>query len=159
MKNRFASLTLASVLLAGAGCTGGMNDPHRTPQNAVYRERAGLVTESDLFTRLPRVLARHGYLIEGGNHHGGRILFETQWKQRAPFEDERAEGYEAARTRVRFRATWDGRLYVLQMEVENVLLTAGGAWVRGRMTEMFDSYAHAIASDVRLEIASGIRRY
>lgn len=155
----FGGMFLGSALLLGGGCATQVSGPELMSADALYRERTGQVTESDLFIRLPRALARHGYLLEQGRAYGRDLYFETQWKDRKAFPDEIDAGYEAARTQVRFNARWDGRLYVLRIEVDNRYLTPDGEWVHSRATEMFDAYAREIASEVRLEVASGMRRY
>ena len=159
MQYRLTRMFVGALLLLGPGCSPQNHESHPLPAQAVFRERTGQVTESDLFIRLPRVLARHGFLLQEGRHYGRKLYFETQWKDRKVFSDELAAGYEAARTQVRFDARWTGRLYVLNIAVDNQYRTPGGHWVQGPVTEMFDAYAREIASDVRLEIASGIRRY
>lgn len=108
---------------------------------------------------LPRVLAQHGYLLEWQERRGGTYYFETQWKTRAPFEDERVLGAEYARTQVRFYAQPRDRLYSVRIEVDNVLGTNSGDWAQAPRTEMFGRYARRIATDVRSELSTGMRTF
>jgi hypothetical protein len=159
MVTRFGRLALGLMLLSLTGCATRDGMSPASPHEGVYRERTGQVTETDLFIRLPRVLTRHGFLIEEGVHYGRKLHFKTQWKHRKAFEDEWAMGYQEARTQLRLVATWDGRMYVVQLSIENQWLGPDGQWVTGEVTDMFESYAREIASDIRLEIASGMRRF
>ncbi len=117
------------------------------------------MTESDLFVRLPRVLAKHGFLIEGSEQHSRAYHFETQWRYRKPFTDELELGATEARTRLRLRAARAGRRYVLHFEAENMVLTPAGRWARKPVTRSFEAYACTVASAIRMEVAGGIRRY
>jgi hypothetical protein len=125
----------------------------------VYRERTGAVTDTDLFTRLPRTLMKHGYLIERQEQHSRAFHFETQWKTRAPFPDEMEQGIESARTQLRIRALWDGRLYSLHFEAQNRVRGSNNQWHTQAPSPMTSQYLHEIATDLTLDLASGTKRY
>lgn len=164
MIERFlAVLTTAGVALAISACAGLGTTGERGAASVSYRDRTGNVTEADLFNRLPRALARHGYLIVDGRDYHRRYHFTTQWKDRRPFEDEQARGVTEASTRIVMRAQKREELtyamYVLHLEVQNRVRTAGTAWHEAPMTDAFEEYADGIARDLRVSIASGMRRF
>lgn len=143
--------------LWGCGSAPSPSDP--APWRGTYRERTGQVTETDLFMRLPRALARHGFLIEQSERRNRDYHFRTQWRYRTPFADELARGMVEVRTRLRLRASRAGPMYALHLEAENMMLTPAGHWVVGPTTEMFEAYAHGIANTIRVMVTGGIRRY
>lgn len=157
---RIDSLTVAAVLalsLIGCASRGGVYGAFAG--DGKYRERAGYVTEFDLADRLPKVLLRHGYFIDSAEARHNDIVMTTQWRHRYPFTDEVAVGATGARTRMHFRALWTGHMYSLTIEVENMIETRDGMWVPGSSSMAFTEYARELTSSVRLEIASGTRRY
>ncbi|HEX6940034.1 MAG TPA: hypothetical protein VF158_11535 [Longimicrobiales bacterium] len=158
---RFAWLIfgLGFVLMAESGCGLAPSRRAEAPWRAAYRERTGQVTELDLFLRLPRALARHGFVIERSDRRYRDYRFETQWRYRKPFADEFERGAVEARTRLHLRADWAGHLYELHLEAENSIRTMAGEWVDASVTRMFETYAHDIANTIRLEVTGGIRLY
>jgi len=124
-----------------------------------FNERSGQVTESDLYLVLPRILARHGFFIRSGERVSRNLIFETEWRNRQLFADEQSEGITAARTRLRFLATWSGKLYSLRLMIDNEIQRGNGQWIPGHRGQEFMEYARQIAHDIRTEIASGMRRY
>lgn len=159
MQYRSAVPFALSVLLAAAPCGPAARDGRVEPWTSRFRTHAGRVTATDLALDLPRVLARHGFFIETVDRGYGAVEMLTQWKEREPFAEELAEGARLARTRLKLRATWTGRLYQLRFEAENMVLDDAGSWRPAPMTDAFEDYAREVADDVRLELASGIRTY
>jgi hypothetical protein len=128
-------------------------------ESAIFNERTGQVTESDLYTRLPRVLARHGFFIMESDRFYNGLSFTTQWRLRNPFPDEEVLGATAARTQVRLRAMKGGTLYTLRLQVENMIRIASGEWIHIPLEDDVLEYAREVATDIRMEIASGMRRF
>lgn len=143
-------LSLVSLLLIGTWqCGPRMFEASDSRWRTAYRERAGHISEQDLAVRLPRALARHGFMIETTEQRFRNYHFETQWRYRKPFADEIERGAVEARTRLRLRANWIGQWYELNVEAENEILPHGGAWVREATTRMFESYARDIVNTIR----------
>lgn len=159
MSSSAVLLLWGATILFGSGCATVGQYGGTGVGSAIFNDRTGQVTESDLYVRLPRVLARHGFFIVANDRFYNGVTFETQWRLRDPFPEEQARGATAARTQVRFRATHGGSLYSLQLQVENMIQIASGEWIHIPLDEDALHYAREVASDVRLEIASGIRRF
>lgn len=151
-------LSLTTLLLVGTWQCGPRTlETSDARWRATYRERAGQVTERDLVLRLPRALARHGFLIENTEVRYRNFHIETQWRYREPFPDEAERGAVEARTRIRLRAVWVGLAYELHFEAENAILTPGGEWVSEATTRMFEDFARDILNTIRHEVTGGIR--
>lgn len=160
MHLRTATLAVAAALALGLQACASRDGPASlSTDDGTYKERAGNVTESDLFNRLPKVLMRHGYFIERTEPHHKDLEFITQWRYRDPFSDELDRGATGARTRMHLRALWTGRMYSLTIRVENMIANGTGSWIRGESSDEFTEYAKELTGEVRLEIASGIRRH
>lgn len=159
MKNKHILIGLTALWIGSGGCGGIPTAQPRQIELESFRIETGKVTESDLVTRLPRVLARHGYTIERYELHGRQVYMETQWKRRDAFEDEKARGAEGAATRLRFSARWNGRLYVLRMAAQNRILSTDGSMHEGSATERFRDYLDTIADDVRVSLSNTMRRH
>jgi len=159
MTYRSTPFVLAFLIWLCLGCASGGHLVEPETWGSVFTDRTGLVTESDLYYRLPRVLARLGYFIEEGHGDRHTLLFETNWRTREPFPEERAKGARSARTKLRFRAVWNGRLYALNVDVDNMIADSYGSWVRTRPVDSFLDYARELTGEIRLELATGGRRY
>lgn len=159
MKTRWFRPVTGLGLLVLAGCVSAQSSSEYELPRTPFESRAGQITEHDLFIGIPRVIAQHGYVLEWQERKGTAYYFETQWKTRAPFDDERELGAEYARTRILFHARQHGRWYRLRIEVENVLGTASGEWTHPPRTKMFNRYARRLTDDVRSELTTGIRTY
>jgi len=151
-------LSLTALLLIGTWQCGPRTlETSGARWRSTYRERAGQVTEHDLVLRLPRALARHGFLIENTEVRYKDYHIETQWRYRKPFPDEAERGAVEARTRIRLRAVWTGLAYDLNFEAENAILTPGGEWVTEAATDMFEDFARDVVNTIRQEVTGGIR--
>jgi hypothetical protein len=147
-----------------AGCAqlpareGDFGQPAR-PGTAV--DRLGDVTVTDLARDLPHALGRLGFLLECEERKTGRDLhFSTEWRQRAPFDDEVALGATAARTRLTLVARRNGVGYsTLHLYVENLLELEVGTWRQVPATESFGRYAREIGSELRLALVNRLRRF
>jgi hypothetical protein len=52
-----------------------------------------------------------------------------------------------------------GTLYTLRLQVENMIRIASGEWIHIPLEDDVLEYAKEVASDIRMEIASGMRRF
>lgn len=157
------AVVTAVAALSVPACAGYESVGQSPRSAAMFQYRTGNVTETDLFVRLPRVLARYGYFLTDGREYGRRYQLDTQWRYREPFPDEEERGITRARTRIRVRAQlreeWGAAMYVVRLEVENMVRTSAGAWRHVPASNDFERYADEIAREVRVTIASGMRRY
>lgn len=126
---------------------------------APFRERVGEVTDTDLFTRLPQVLLRHGYQIELQEQRWKDFHFTTQWRGVDPRSDEEVNSVEPVQIRLHLRAVWNGRLYILHVEAESRVRRGEDRWSPWAPSTSARRALHELAEDVRAELASGLRRY
>ncbi|MFW6090134.1 MAG: hypothetical protein ACODAB_10300 [Gemmatimonadota bacterium] len=164
MSYRLSVVVVAAAVAWGVpACAGQWSLGESSRSAATFEHRTGNVTETDLFVRLPRVLAQHGYFIVEGEEHGRRYRFDTQWKYREPFPDEEERGIVEARTRIRvraqFREEWGAAMYAMRLEVENMVRSSAGGWRHAPASDDFERHAGEIAREVRATIASGMRRF
>lgn len=130
----------------------------------------GQATHHDILTEVPEALRRHGYAIYQNRETSSTLYMETGWRERAPFEDEAAEGVEYARTRFIARARKAGTFYSLRLTSENEvrgLADASGepfglatdGWSTMEATSMYQDYVRAITEEIQLEVDAGVRTY
>lgn len=156
---KFQLLLLGLMALYPVACIASGQLSTAQLGQASFNDRTGQVTESDLYLRLPRILARHGFYIRSGERVSQSLFFETEWRNRQLFPDEQSTGITAARTRLRFKASWTGKFYSLRLMIDNEIQRGSGPWIQGHPGRDFLAYARGIAHEIRTEIASGMRRY
>jgi hypothetical protein len=156
METRWRHILLASLILT-AGCARNYQMEPPVLQSA-FSERAGTVTEADLFVRLPRALARHGFLIELQELRSASYIFETQWKLSGP---DQGGMYSpgTARTRLRFKARPEGSMYGLRFEADYEVLGVDDAWHASKPDRELREGLMEILADVRSELTMRLRRY
>ncbi|CAN5659198.1 hypothetical protein BH23GEM10_BH23GEM10_10950 [soil metagenome] len=92
-------------------------------------------------------------------------MIQTYWRDCTLFDDERAAGYSAARTRLigearpRMRNPEGGsELLTLSMRAENMgRLATGGEWMTMPATPEFREYTGTIASGIKAELDNRTR--
>ena len=124
--------------------------------------RIGRATERDIVVLVPETLQRHGYLIYNNRRTPDMLYFETNWRSRAPFEDEAAQGADGARTRIIIRARKASELFFnLRIEAQNqvsgIPFTAS-QWSTIPATDLYKAYVGDLSSEIRLLVDSGSRR-
>lgn len=159
MIGKLQLLLLGLVSLYPMGCLAGREQGTAPLGRASFNDRTGQVTETDLYMRLPRVLAKYGFFIRSGESSYQSLTFETDWRTRKIFPDEQALGVTAARTKLRFRAIWNGKFYSLRLLMDNEVQHGSGLWIQGEPGKDFLAYAKEIANDIRAEVASGMRTF
>jgi hypothetical protein len=152
-------LLIGLTIVQGTACGSANYLGSVTNEYGVFRDRTGHMTETDLYDRLPMILARYGYFILEHDRHDKTLIFETQWKDRPPFEDETVRGAVSARTRFRLRAVQSGSMYSTWLEADNMIETSRNAWIIMPIYDELREYMTGIATELRLELASGIRRH
>jgi len=128
------------------------------------QETVGRATVRDILVEVPEILGESGFAIRERETTGNRIRFETEWRARAPFDDEAARGAEEARTRIIVSARESAAtLYTVQVradnEVKGASAVAFGApeWSRIPATDMYRDYVRQLALSIKLRINAGVR--
>ncbi len=155
-----AILVLATALAAGCASAGGSAGG----LGSQFEQDVGDATPRDVERRTPQVLERYHYVVVRTETSDRRMYFETDWRQRTPFEDEVTRGISSVRTRIIVRARQRGgaigssNLMTVDFIMENLALDArSGEWRQGVVTDMFRAYAKEIANRLKDEFTSGIR--
>lgn len=158
--------TIGSVILfllvMMTGCGTSSNSTERT-----YRANLGTATQPDILRIVPNMLSRYNFTIYRDEVTGDGISFETEWKERSLFDDERELGAENARTRIfifaRSRTAQTTSLHRVNIEIENHLYMEDENgemyWDRSVITDEANSYFRDIERTIRIEFDSGIRTY
>ena len=160
--------TFIGALAGGvAGLTGcrSLARSHRTPPSSGYRRRVGLATWVDINDKAGEVMMRHQY-VPRRVEQPPAIYIESEWRQREPFDDERAHGAEQARSRLVLtgrvsptKVSALGEVYELELLIENQARRLDGDWGDGGMTPQFLEYANRIADDLESSLRSTVRRF
>ena len=156
-----AILVLATALAVGCASAGG-GSAGLTSQR--FQQDVGNATARDVERRTPRILERYHYVIVRHETSERRIYFETDWRQRTPFEDEVARGISSVQSRIIVRARQRGgaagatALMVVTFTMENLVVDEeSGQRGLAVVTDMFRAYAKEIADRLKDEFTSGIR--
>ncbi|MBI4539711.1 MAG: hypothetical protein HY704_09430 [Gemmatimonadetes bacterium] len=127
----------------------------------------GHASYHDISVQVPEVLRRYGYAIYNNVETGATLYIETNWMDRAPFEDEAKKGVDAARTRFIFRARKSGpATFTLRVHAENQVRGvpntsdwAGTDWTTIPATEMYKAYVLELSTEIQLKVDAGLRTY
>ncbi|NNF29431.1 MAG: hypothetical protein HKN73_19545 [Gemmatimonadetes bacterium] len=150
----------AGAVLVVSACMGG-----RLSQSGVGG-RIGHATGRDILDAVPKILGSHGYTIYNSRRTDDSIYFETNWRNRAPFEDEADGGAEAARTRIIIRARRSSAtLFTVRLEAQNQIMgvshvtdPAGTSWSTMPATDAYKAYIGELSSEISLRVDAGSRR-
>ncbi len=132
-----------------------------------YVEEIGVATDFDTADKTRRILSRLNFVLVREERSTNEFYFETQWKDRHPFEDEREAGVVAARTRIIIRtrpktATGFGgaKLNRIRLFAENeVQYASSHEWRRAVITPMLKDYLDDIVERIKIEFRSGMRKF
>jgi hypothetical protein len=147
------------------GCAGTKSD--RASDSYEYSADIGMATDFDTMDKTRRLLSRFQYQLIREERTADEFYFETGWKDRQPFADEREVGIVAARTRIIIRARPRGRvgtglakLNRIRFFAENEVLFGGtGEWMRAPMSGMLTAYLKELVNDFKTEFRAGIRKF
>lgn len=154
------ALVIAVAVPVCSACAGA-----RLSQSSV-QDRIGRATERDIVALVPEILQRHGYVIYNNRRSDDVLYFETNWRSRAPFEDEAAQGADGARTRIIIRARRASEFFfTLTLEAQNQVSgipfdseLAGSPWSTIPATDLYREYVAALTLEIQLQVDSGNRR-
>lgn len=141
-----------------AGCASGSG------LGSVYRAELGTATEPDARLIVERIYHHHQYEVVRLDDPPN-FRFESNWRTRDPFDDERAIGVLEAESRLivtgRHRLeTMGGSEFAMHIMVENrVRRNLTGEWEESIYTDGFRSYAREIGDQLTEEFrVIGVRR-
>lgn len=164
MKKTVLSMALAGgLLLVGLGAcasSGGSEGSN------VYRENLGRVLATPLEEARDLIWGKHAIPVERRTESPQNIRVESQWMIRPPEPAEAAQGVIEARNRVILDARFLERemdmsegVYRATLEVRNQIRTETAPdWHPGPMPEAVRERFRRVYNDMRLEVATGIRR-
>lgn len=137
-----------------------------SPHESAVETTVGRATFRDIALEVPKILGEHGYSIHESRRTRRTVTFETNWRYRAPFEDEADRGADAVRTRLHVEA-WKsgGNAYTLRIRAENEVHGVPGAsgpaggtgWSTIPATDMYRAYIQELSMTIRLEVDAGVR--
>lgn len=128
--------------------------------------RVGHATSRDILEHVPRILGGHGYTIYNTRRTDDTIYLETNWRSRAPFEDEADRGAEQARTRIIVRARRSSEsFFTVRLEAQNEVMgpiegddLLGRDWSIVPASDRYRSYVRELTSEIALAVDAGQRR-
>lgn len=161
---RWAGAAAALALTACGGSLAGRGSLERTIGRATYH---------DILTEVPAMLRRYEYAIYTTRETASTVYIETDWRNRAPFDDEVAAGADFARTRFVVRARRAAAaFYSLAIAAENQLHMGAppdsvavseevgvDGWTTRPATPMFEAYAGEIMTEIELKVDAGLRTH
>ena len=159
MPRRLLYFALLVVVAAFTGCSGSGSATNGSG-SSTYRTSL-VTTTQEAINRVSRgaLLTRYGYRFRREVVTGEDILFETEWKDHAATQDEQAQGYSFARTRItitarpRSRASGTATTFSSRFVAETELRSQGGLdWVKMPMTPMREAYIKEIADYFKNEL-------
>lgn len=157
---KIKSLLITIILLSTAlvGCASS-----DTVREQTYRSNLGTATDTDIQRVVPNILNRYNFTIYRDEITLDGIYYETEWKDRDLYDDERALGVTQARSRIyvtaRPRTAQASSLHRVNFEVQNEVMIEGDEdWNRETITDEAENYFSEIARTLRVEFESGIRR-
>ncbi|MCI0693395.1 hypothetical protein L0337_15495 [candidate division KSB1 bacterium] len=154
---------LIPFLIDCAGSSSGGSTPSHT-----YIANVGTATSFDVNEKTRRLIDKHQYVVFRYEQSQDMIYFETEWKERAPFQDEQDSGILQARTRfilearprIRVEVAGSSDLNNVRLIFENmVLFESSPDWQYVPMTAMCKSYVRRIADDLNTDFRTGFRRF
>ena len=158
MKNVIQSFALLFAFAFIAGCSGAGSSGGGG--NSIYRANLPTTTQNVIVSQSESALVtRYGYRFQRTNVTVEDVLFETEWRDQSALEDEQAQGYSFARTRItitarpRTRSSGVANTYSVRFIAETELrMAAGGDWMSVPMTPMRERYIKEIADYMKNEM-------
>jgi hypothetical protein len=151
--NRLAAVTVAGAALS-LGCaaaTGSQSLPDEislSRTSRAYADVAGMRSERDLETALPRLLARYGYFIVDSRPTAGGVRLLTDWVVRPLEREEAFGGALRARTRLVLDARRRGDVYAVTIYAVRFLEDASGVWRDAGASEAMRKHVQDIGTQM-----------
>lgn len=164
--NSQATAALMTVIICtmALGCATG----NGAKAYSIVRQAAGEGTLLDVNAKTLRMLDRFQYEIVRTENSGQMAFYQTNWKYRIPFDDERAVGIVQARTRLTIRArprrvattAGSSNLYMVRMEAENmVMFEDSEIWTVTPNTSEYVQYVRTLAKDLENELRMTLSKF
>lgn len=145
---------IVSILVIGLfGCAGISSDVYTD-----LRVTAGEATLGIIPGKVQRIIDINLFEIIRFEDTPASILWETAWKARTPFGDERAQGIVEAQTKLFIMSRQksgggSGALYRVSITAQNMVrLGPAEEWIRIPNTKEFKSYIRGIAYELKSEL-------
>lgn len=150
-------LILIGLILTGCGSTGNMGD-----REVTFRSNLGTATEHDLRRKVPAYITRVSFTLYRDEVTLDGTSFETEWKDRDLFDDEREMGIVEARTKFivssRPRTAQATSLQTARIEIYNQVKIDGEEdWNRSIITDEARAYFRDIARRLEEDLRTGVR--
>ena len=161
LRSGLALLVLGALLAACSGAGAAADDDRGSN---IYRTDLGTSSRAHLTrTADEALLNRYGYRFERRVDTVEDIRFETEWKALSVTEDERAQGYTQARTRItitarpRSRSGGAARTYSARFVATTQLQKLGSTiWEEVPLTPEREEYIREIADYLETEFRAGL---
>lgn len=152
-------ITLVLLATLFSACAGSGQSGER---EYVFRSNIGNATEFDMQRLIPRYITRINFIMYRDNVTLEGTYFETDWRERAVFEDEAALGATQARNMIVVSSRAPTGQVVsahrAQIEIYNQLyIPDQGGWVRNLSTPQAEEYFREIARNLTQELEAGVR--
>lgn len=156
-------ITVALFTACGGTTSGGKR---QNPSS--FQARIGTATAPDVRIKTNLLLTRYQFELVRFEESSHEWYFETSWKHRELFDDERNESVAAARTRLiirsrpRTRTSLGGTADIHNVQVygENQLrLRESGKWINAPLSDELMDYFTKFSRDLETELRSGVGRF
>lgn len=144
------------------GCATGRETTSRT----TYSTNLGTGTAPNINNYVPQIFNRYNFETFRSYSEDSEIYYESSWKVRDLFEDERQEGFNEVRSRIIVRARPRGRdlpgslaLFAINFSVENETRTGTLEWVPTELSQNSRDYFREISLELKALLESGFRTY
>ena len=161
MLRSIAMLMSLGLLVLQMGCSGASSS---TSTSNTFRESLGSTSRAQIGKTLEEiVLRKYQYQIERQVDSAEDIYYETRWRDEMAVEDEAAQGYSFARTRIiitarpRNRTPGTAASYSVAFRAECLVRGAAGDWMEAPMTAMRKARLKEISNEMKTEMTTGIR--
>ncbi|MFC1492487.1 hypothetical protein ACFL6O_00890 [candidate division KSB1 bacterium] len=142
-------------------CSGGT-----TKSRVGFQKSMGDHLRNDIIEQCNNLATKHGFDIErlegAEATDGGDIYIETRWKDRVPFEEEKAEGIVAARTKIILRArptqkalnfTSGQRMYRVTYVMEHEFMVGlDREWIKRPFCPKLEDYCRRIYDEYKSQL-------
>ncbi len=158
--SRVFAFSLFVILVFGASSGCGRHPGGGAHEYKDYTTKLGLARPADLERVVFRMLDKHQYQIVRRTSSQEKIYYETEWRQRYPFEDEIKVGVASARSRIiitgrprDFGGTGTYIVYRVRFIAENeVRFSDTSGYTRIPISERAKRYFRRIANDIKTEL-------
>ncbi len=159
-----SAMRLFPVIIIGlffTYCSGGTTKSIRG-----FRKNMGDHLRDDIIDQSTKLFFKHGFEVERQEgvegETSGDVFIETKWKDRLPFDEEKADGIVAARTKIIIRAritqkalnfTSNQRMFKVSYTMENEFMVGlDREWVRRPLCSRLDAYCRRVYDEYKSQL-------